>query len=75
MRTADPVADTVIIWVSGEESTFDQTFNVSEQQFVRQSLAQESRILASGSEILWDLDAQGSVDDQALLRCIRLEFG
>ena len=65
LRTTDPVRDTVIIWVSGEESTFDQTFNASEQLFVRQSLNQGSRILASGSEILWDLDAQGSADDQA----------
>ena len=65
LRTASPVVDTVIVWVSGEESTFDQTFNTSEQQFVRQSLAQGGRIIASGSEILWDLDAQGSADDQA----------
>ena len=65
LRTTDPVGDTVIIWVSGEKSTFDQTFNASEQLFVRQSLNQGSRILASGSEILWDLDAQGSADDQA----------
>ena len=65
IKTADPVANTVIIWVAGEESTFDQTFNTSEQLFVRQSLAQGSYILASGSEILWDLDAQGSPDDQS----------
>ena len=31
----------MIIWVSGEESTFDQTFNASEQLFVRQSLLKE----------------------------------
>ncbi len=59
------VSETVIIWVSGEESTFDDTFTFDEQQFVRQSLSQNSWILASGSEILWDLDAQGSAEDQA----------
>ena len=64
VKTAEPVEDTVIIWVSGEESTFDQTFNTSEQLFVRESLSKGSYILASGSEILCDLDAQGSTEDQ-----------
>lgn len=61
----DPVSDTVIIWVSGEESTFDDTFTSREQTFVLTALSRGSFILASGSEILWDLDAQGSAEDKA----------
>ena len=65
VKTMNPVEETVIVWIAGEESTFDHTFNTPEQNFVRLSLAQGSYILASGSEILWDLDAQGSAEDQA----------
>ena len=59
-----PVSDTVIIWVAGEESTFDDTFTAVEQDFVQDSLSQGSWILASGAEVLWDLDAQGSQEDK-----------
>ena len=65
VKTMNPVEEAVIVWISGEESTFDHTFNTPEQNFVRLSLAEGSRILASGSEILWDLDAQGSAEDKA----------
>jgi hypothetical protein len=58
------VTETVIIWIAGEESTFDDTFNDVEQDFVQDSLSQGSWILASGAEILWDLDTQGSQEDQ-----------
>src|SRR5690606_12804878 len=48
-----------VIWILGEESTEDKTFNVSEQSKVQQFIAGGGNLFLSGSEIGWDLDAQG----------------
>ncbi len=47
-------------WASGEESTQDSTFDILEQQRVTAYLAQGGRLLVTGSEIGWDLAAQGN---------------
>ncbi|MGE3173059.1 MAG: N-acetylmuramoyl-L-alanine amidase, partial [Planctomycetota bacterium] len=53
-----------VIWASGEESTADETFDAQEQFLVTGYLNAGGRLFASGAEIGWDLDAQGSVVDR-----------
>jgi hypothetical protein len=48
-----------VIWILGEESTSTDTFNATEQAKVSSFLAAGGSLFASGSEIGWDLDAQG----------------
>ena len=55
-------------WALGEESTADQTFSASEQTLVQNYLNGGGRLLVSGAEIGWDLDAQGSAGDRAFYR-------
>ena len=45
-----------VIWLSGEESTADETFNASEQSLVSAFLGNGGRLFVSGAEIGWDLD-------------------
>lgn len=45
-----------VIWMSGEESSADDTFNATEQTHVEQYLAGGGHLFASGAEIGWDLD-------------------
>jgi len=49
-----------VVWLLGEESTADDTFDPVEQQLVAQYLATGGKLLASGAEIGWDLDAQNN---------------
>ncbi|MEN0110275.1 MAG: fibronectin type III domain-containing protein, partial [Planctomycetota bacterium] len=49
-----------VVWIAGQESTFDDTFTVTEQTRVSQYLAGGGKLFVSGSEIGWDLDAQGA---------------
>ncbi len=51
---------TTVIWILGEESTADDTFNSIEQTKVEQFLAGGGNLFLSGSEIGWDLDAQNN---------------
>jgi hypothetical protein len=46
----------IVMWISGEESTADETFNATEQSLVASYLAGGGKLLVSGSEIGWDLD-------------------
>lgn len=48
-----------VIWISGEESTADDTFNAAEQAAVTSYLAGGGKLFVSGAEIGWDLQAQG----------------
>jgi hypothetical protein len=48
-----------VMWILGEESTSTDTFNPTEQAKVTAYLAQGGKLFVSGSEIGWDLDAQG----------------
>ncbi len=45
-----------VIWLSGEESSADDTFNANEQFWVASYLAQGRKLFVSGAEIGWDLD-------------------
>jgi N-acetylmuramoyl-L-alanine amidase len=47
-----------VIWILGEESTADDTFNATEQTKVEQFIAAGGNLFLSGAEIGWDLDAQ-----------------
>jgi hypothetical protein len=49
-----------LVWILGEESTADSTFNVTEQNLVTNYLNGGGNIFVSGAEIGWDLDAQGN---------------
>ncbi len=55
-------------WASGEESTRDESFDGREQALVAAYLRGGGRLLVSGSEIGWDLDAKGSVVDRNFFR-------
>jgi hypothetical protein len=47
-----------VVWILGEESTEDDTFNATEQEKVEQFLAAGGNLFLSGAEIGWDLDEQ-----------------
>ncbi len=52
-------------WVLGNESTSDESFAWAEQGLVAAYLKSGGRLLVSGSEVGYDLEAQGSAADQA----------
>jgi hypothetical protein len=45
-----------VLWVLGEESTVDHTFDATEQTLVTTYLKAGGRLFVSGAEIGWDLD-------------------
>ena len=47
-----------VVWILGEESTADDTFNGTEQTKVEQFLAGGGNLFLTGAEIAWDLDQQ-----------------
>ncbi|NOZ40714.1 MAG: hypothetical protein GXP24_10885 [Planctomycetes bacterium] len=47
-----------VVWISGEESTVDSTFDGAEQSLVGNYLNNGGQLFVSGTEIGWDLDAQ-----------------
>jgi hypothetical protein len=49
-----------VVWILGEESTVDDTFNATEQSKVEQFLAAGGHLFVSGTEIAWDLDQQNN---------------
>ncbi|WP_428388674.1 LEPR-XLL domain-containing protein [Mucisphaera sp.] len=51
---------TTVIWVLGEESSVDATFNSTEQTLVTNYVNAGGNLFLSGSEIGWDLDALGN---------------
>jgi D-alanyl-D-alanine carboxypeptidase len=54
-----------VLWVLGEESVFDLTFDVTERALVDAYLAGGGNLMVSGAEIGWDLDFLGDADMQA----------
>jgi hypothetical protein len=48
-----------VIWILGEESTSDKTFNATEQALVTNFINGGGKLFVTGAEIGWDLDAQG----------------
>jgi len=49
-----------VVWISGEESTADDTFNATEQTKVEQFVANAGNLFVTGAEIGWDLDQQNN---------------
>ncbi len=45
-----------VVWISGEESSADETFGVLEQGLMAAYLNQGGKLFVSGAEIGWDLD-------------------
>ncbi len=54
----------LIVWATGEESTHDETFSARQQELVRTFVENGGSLLASGAEILWDLDYNGTERDR-----------
>lgn len=46
----------MVIWILGEESTANQTFDSQEQAAVKEYLENGGKLFVSGAEIGWDLD-------------------
>ena len=53
-----------VFWISGDESTVDETFNSIEQSLVEDYLEHGGSFFVSGSEIGWDLFHKGSEKDK-----------
>jgi hypothetical protein len=49
-----------VVWILGEESTADDSFNATEQTKVEQFLAGGGNLFLSGAEVAWDLDSQNN---------------
>ena len=45
-----------VIWILGEESNGDDTFNITEQAMVASFIAGGGDLFVSGTEVAWDLD-------------------
>ncbi len=56
-----------VIWMLGDESTFDETFSTAEQARVTEYLRAGGRLFVNGSEIGWDLGSQGDPGDRSFL--------
>ncbi len=54
-----------VIWILGDESTADETFNKTEQDSVAKFLRGGGKLFVSGAEIGWDLDYKGSSTDKS----------
>ncbi len=51
-------------YILGEESTVDETFDYDEQDLIEDYLDQGGYIFLSGAEVAWDLDHEGTPQDQ-----------
>lgn len=54
----------LVVWILGDESTTNETFDTDEQEAVSAYLDAGGKLLVSGSEIGWDLDVKGDEADQ-----------
>ncbi|MCK5906961.1 MAG: N-acetylmuramoyl-L-alanine amidase, partial [Flavobacteriales bacterium] len=54
-----------VIWISGEESTQEETFSDDEQTKVKAYLENGGALFVSGAEIGWDLGKKGSDTDKS----------
>lgn len=64
------VAYRAVDWACGEESTRDETFSTAEQGLVTAYVQGGGRLLVSGAEIGWDLEARGSTADRQFHRTV-----
>ncbi|AKS42146.1 golvesin C-terminal-like domain-containing protein [Wenzhouxiangella marina] len=56
----DPSSYHTLVWIAGEESTADRSFDPVEQSRVSEFMDGGGRLFVSGAEIGWDLVAQGN---------------
>jgi hypothetical protein len=49
-----------VVWILGEESTIDFTFDSTEQEKVEEFIENNGNLFVTGSEIGWDLDGRGN---------------
>jgi hypothetical protein len=49
-----------VVWILGEESTTDDSFDATEQSKVEQFIAGGGNLFLSGAEVAWDLDSQNN---------------
>ncbi|MCU7491651.1 MAG: T9SS type A sorting domain-containing protein [Ignavibacteria bacterium] len=54
-----------VYWMSGDESTLNETFSTAEQALVQSYLEGGGKLFVSGSEIGWDLSAKGTASDKS----------
>lgn len=54
-----------VLWISGQESTNDESFSATEQSKVAAYINGGGKFFASGAEIGWDLDHLGSASDKS----------
>jgi len=52
-----------VVWILGEESTIDSTFDSTEQEKLEEFVEGNGNLFVSGSEIGYDLDARGNGKD------------
>ncbi|MEZ4319253.1 MAG: N-acetylmuramoyl-L-alanine amidase [Myxococcota bacterium] len=65
LPSVDLSAYDLVVWGAGEESTVDETFSDAQQATIRAFVDGGGALIASGSEVLWDLDNRGSTTDRA----------
>lgn len=66
---------TMIDWINGLESTVDETLSRKEQNKMINFLLGGGSLFISGSEIAWDLDFKGDIDDKRFFNdWIRAEY-
>jgi hypothetical protein len=53
-----------VFWISGDESTIDETFSHNEQTLIKNYLENGGKLFVSGSEIGWDLSSKGDAADK-----------
>jgi len=54
----------IVDWILGTESTANETFSSSEQNYLKTFLSNGGALFVSGTEIGWDIDYKGSADDK-----------
>jgi len=54
----------MIFWISGDESTVDESFSLKEQTLIKNYLENGGSFFVSGSEIGWDLSNKGDAADK-----------
>ncbi|MEM9188037.1 MAG: D-alanyl-D-alanine carboxypeptidase [Myxococcota bacterium] len=58
------------VWVLGEESTEDETFDRAEQMMLSDYISQGGGLVVSGAEVGWDLVEQGDAQDQRFYQSV-----
>ena len=57
-----------VIWLLGDESTDEETFDPAEQRLVATYLQQGGNLFVTGSEVAWDLDYKGNTTDKYFIK-------